>query len=281
MKKWIFVCAVAFLPFVIQAQNLNNYEDVIYLKNGSIYRGIIIEQIPEKSLKIQSGDRNVFAVQLSEIEKITKEEKPNNFYRSRHFEGRSLEKPHVDMPKERKPERVRYSGFYMNWALGAGFASGAGGGLAFEMRLGGKIFPKKSLNRKVKIGGDISVFGGVMGFPGSAAVGMTGVNGGVSIAFKPSRGIIYLTPYLGLNLAHSNRNDITYYDQYGNYYPSHVSKTNVSLPVGFKFEYNIKRFLAGAFVEAGGAWERNHDSWSNYNTFGAAGKVGLLVGVKF
>lgn len=281
MKKWIFASFVAFLPFVIQAQSLSNYEEVVYLKNGSIYRGIIIEQTPNQSLKIQSADRNVYAVPISEVEKITKEEKPRNLYRNRSLEGNSFEKPSLDTPKERKPEHVRYSGFYMNWALGAGSASGTGGGLAFEMRLGGKIFSKKSLSRKVKIGGDISIFGGVMGFPGSAAVGMTGINGGVSIAFKPSRGIIYLTPYLGLNLAHSNRNDITYYDQYGNYYPNHVSNTNISLPVGFKFEYNIKRFLAGAFVEAGGALERNHDSWSTYNSFGAAGKIGLLVGVKF
>src|SRR5690606_28852790 len=108
--------------------------------------------------------------------KITKEEKPRNLYRNRPLEGQLFERSSLDTPKELKPERVRYSGFYMNWALGAGFASGAGGGLAFEMRLGGKIFPKKALNRKVKIGGDISIFGGIMGFPGSAAVGMTGVN---------------------------------------------------------------------------------------------------------
>lgn len=124
MKKWIFASFVAFLPFVIQAQSLSNYEEVVYLKNGSIYRGIIIEQTPNQSLKIQSADRNVYAVPISEVEKITKEEKPRNLYRNRSLEGNSFEKPSLDTPKERKPEHVRYSGFYMNWALGAGSASG-------------------------------------------------------------------------------------------------------------------------------------------------------------
>lgn len=51
-------------------------EDVIYLKNGSVYRGVIIEQIPNVSMKIKTLGGNVFAVTMPEIEKITKEEKP-------------------------------------------------------------------------------------------------------------------------------------------------------------------------------------------------------------
>ncbi|MDR2844205.1 MAG: hypothetical protein LBV57_06110 [Candidatus Symbiothrix sp.] len=51
----------------------NNYQDVVYLKNGSIIRGIIIEQIPNQSLKIETVDRNVFVYKIDEIEKMTKE----------------------------------------------------------------------------------------------------------------------------------------------------------------------------------------------------------------
>ena len=49
------------------------YQDVVYLKNGSIIRGMIIEQIPNKSIKIQTKDGNVFVFEMDEIEKITKE----------------------------------------------------------------------------------------------------------------------------------------------------------------------------------------------------------------
>ncbi len=48
-------------------------QEVVYLKNGSIVRGVITEQVPEKSLKIQTADGSVFSYTMSEVEKITKE----------------------------------------------------------------------------------------------------------------------------------------------------------------------------------------------------------------
>ena len=49
-------------------------QEVVYLKNGSIIRGTIIEQVPNQSLKVQTADGSVFVYQMSEVEKITKEE---------------------------------------------------------------------------------------------------------------------------------------------------------------------------------------------------------------
>ena len=68
---------VSFILFVLIAtasfaQNYN-YQDVVYLKNGSIIRGIIIEQTPNKSIKIQTSDNNVFVYDMFEIEKMAKE----------------------------------------------------------------------------------------------------------------------------------------------------------------------------------------------------------------
>lgn len=51
----------------------SDYQDVVYLKNGSVIRGIIIEQVPNVSIKIQTADRNIFVYNISEVEKITKE----------------------------------------------------------------------------------------------------------------------------------------------------------------------------------------------------------------
>jgi hypothetical protein len=50
------------------------YEDVIYLKNGSIIHGVIIEQIPNVSIKIKNHGGDVFFYKIEEIEKFTKEE---------------------------------------------------------------------------------------------------------------------------------------------------------------------------------------------------------------
>jgi len=50
-----------------------NMRDVIYLKNGSIIKGIIIEQTHNVSYKIQTADGSIFIYPASEVEKITKE----------------------------------------------------------------------------------------------------------------------------------------------------------------------------------------------------------------
>ncbi len=48
-------------------------EDVIYLKNGAIVRGIIIEQVPNKTVEIKSNDNNYFIFKMDEVQKIAKE----------------------------------------------------------------------------------------------------------------------------------------------------------------------------------------------------------------
>ncbi len=48
-------------------------QDVVYLKNGSIIRGMIIEQIPNQHLKIQTNDGSVYVYNIDEVERIAKE----------------------------------------------------------------------------------------------------------------------------------------------------------------------------------------------------------------
>lgn len=48
--------------------------DVVYLKNGGVVKGTIIEQVPNQSLKIETSDGSVFVYQMSDIEKIGKEQ---------------------------------------------------------------------------------------------------------------------------------------------------------------------------------------------------------------
>ena len=86
MNKFAFILILVLLPFVSQAQE--TYEDVVYLKNGSIIHGMIIETVPNVSLKIKSGP-NVFAYKLDEVEKIRKEladgGKTNDFKKKGYF----------------------------------------------------------------------------------------------------------------------------------------------------------------------------------------------------
>jgi hypothetical protein len=47
--------------------------DGVYLKNGSVIKGIIVEQVPNVQIKIQTKDGNIFVYKFEEIEKITRE----------------------------------------------------------------------------------------------------------------------------------------------------------------------------------------------------------------
>lgn len=81
------------------------YEDVVYLKNGGIMRGMIIEQVPNQSLKIQTVGRNVFVYSFDEIAKITKEEiKP--------------EQPVVEPMEMEKPRKARRTTFIVEGNAG-------------------------------------------------------------------------------------------------------------------------------------------------------------------
>jgi len=48
-------------------------EDVVYLKNGSVIHGMIIEQKPNVSLKIKTHDGNVFVFETKDIDRIVRE----------------------------------------------------------------------------------------------------------------------------------------------------------------------------------------------------------------
>ncbi|MBU2650127.1 MAG: porin family protein [Bacteroidetes bacterium] len=74
MKKVLLSLLLLFVAILLSAQN-KEYEDVVYLKNGSIIYGQIVEQVPGEYIKIKSGERNVFVFRMEEIDKIVVEEK--------------------------------------------------------------------------------------------------------------------------------------------------------------------------------------------------------------
>lgn len=46
-------------------------QDTVYLNDGSIIHGKIIEEVPDSSLRIQTTSGNVFTYQMSDVQKIT------------------------------------------------------------------------------------------------------------------------------------------------------------------------------------------------------------------
>lgn len=70
MKKiFMLLLLLSSLNLSLSAQNM---QEVVYLKNGSIIKGVVIEQVPGESLKIQTYDGSIFVYKMSEVEKIIK-----------------------------------------------------------------------------------------------------------------------------------------------------------------------------------------------------------------
>ena len=73
MRRLISILFVA--VFCVSEEGLGQQlEDVVYLKNGSIIKGVIVEQIPGESVKLETRDGNVFVFTMLEIAKITREQ---------------------------------------------------------------------------------------------------------------------------------------------------------------------------------------------------------------
>lgn len=73
MKKILLILGVLFITIAIHAQE-PSVLDVVYFKNGSIIRGLVVEQIPNESLKIATMDGSLFVYKMDEVEKILKEQ---------------------------------------------------------------------------------------------------------------------------------------------------------------------------------------------------------------
>ncbi|MEI6089014.1 MAG: hypothetical protein WCR42_01040 [bacterium] len=69
----IFFTLLAFFAISTSAIAQQNLQDVLYLKNGCIIHGTIIEQIPYQTIKLETVYHDVFVYQMDEIERITKE----------------------------------------------------------------------------------------------------------------------------------------------------------------------------------------------------------------
>ncbi len=72
MKRTIAYFILLFL-LCSAVYSQSSYIDVVYLKNGSIIKGVILEQVPGKNLKLETTDKSIFVFDMAEVEKITRE----------------------------------------------------------------------------------------------------------------------------------------------------------------------------------------------------------------
>ena len=86
--KLVFPLAIVLLLIpVMDTSAQQNMRDVVHLKNGSVIKGMIVEQVPGESIKIQTADGSVFFYRMEEIERITKEQYEVNVRRKKSVFG--------------------------------------------------------------------------------------------------------------------------------------------------------------------------------------------------
>jgi len=73
--KYVCVC-IAILVLSISACYSQEKQDVLYLKNGDIRKGVVIENVINDYVKIQTSDGSTFTIKYADIERIAKEDKP-------------------------------------------------------------------------------------------------------------------------------------------------------------------------------------------------------------
>lgn len=89
MKTFILTTGILILlPFTLWAQA--NTEDVVYLKDGGIIRGEILEKNPNELIRIETAGRNVYVIMMDQVDEIKREPVPEpKFYINSGYVNRS------------------------------------------------------------------------------------------------------------------------------------------------------------------------------------------------
>lgn len=246
MKK-VLVVLVMLLSFSAYSSAQSYYTEVVYLKNGSIIRGLIVEQVPNVSLKIKTADGSIFAYQMADVEKITKEEDTRataaNSYRANNQTKKQARntlrgyKGFVDVGYifgvgdfgEEKFEVSTSHGYQFNnyFFLGGGMALNCFTELSsFSVPIFAN-FRANFINQKVTPFGDFKVgyaAGEIEGAYVSMAVG-------VRFALAKKKAINLRLEYV----AQDNEDAYYFYGGNNNYYYESSAMSGIGLKVGFEF----------------------------------------------
>jgi hypothetical protein len=135
MKRTYILLIFIFVSSIAFAQQV--YQDVIYLKNGDIAKGIIIENVPNDYVKLETKNGSVITFKYADIKKFTKEKivkekiKQEN---SKNVPASIITNQNVQNSPNNSMQNFSFVQ-YSSISLGYGNSYG-GGGVKFEYRFG-------------------------------------------------------------------------------------------------------------------------------------------------
>ena len=74
MKKYLLTFILAIIAMCGFTCAAADFTEVVYLKNGSVIKGLIVEQIPNKTITIKTENGSLIICNYDEVLRITKEE---------------------------------------------------------------------------------------------------------------------------------------------------------------------------------------------------------------
>lgn len=132
IKRFFLASLLLWGGLSLSAQRTN---ETVYLKNGSVIHGEIVEQVPGKSLTIKTRDGNTFVYDVNEVERITKERaEERHGHRGLDFsvEGGLLANKGGASGYGAIEAGKRFNEYFY-WGLGAGVGNGSGDGVAIPV----------------------------------------------------------------------------------------------------------------------------------------------------
>lgn len=94
MKKYFAILLFALIALIVKAQSIE--EDILILKDGSIYRGKIIDSTHADKIKMECYDRNIYVINKLDIEEIKKQPADLNYSLNRFKSKNSINQ--LDIP---------------------------------------------------------------------------------------------------------------------------------------------------------------------------------------
>lgn len=259
---------VIILNFFLLSIYAQESTETVYLKNGSIIYGRIIEEIPDVSIKIKTADGNIFMYNYSDIDKIIKinTQPPSNIInttpQNQPVNTISIAVAPLDTFTSPKPiiAKPDYKDYYK-----VGFS----GASAFGVLFGGSYFDEKVTYFSFQqfIGYRLSyrlLLGATLGFDlngkGSYSVAKIPftVDSRIYLAKKRS------SPFINIGAGYAMEKINTFYEDYNNNLtlPSKYTLRSIISNLSVGYDFRIKKNL-GIQINVGGRFNLYPKQYSN------------------
>lgn len=210
MNKVVLSVLSLLLAASLHAQTTDN---IVYLKNGSVIKGDVIESVPDRHIKVRTADGSIFVYQMTEVDRIVRDET-------------SRSKSASDTPAGWQQQGHRGLDFTVSLGPDINFGSGnSSASFATEVEVGKKF----NKNFYFGVGSGINAGGGNVVFP---------LYGSIR-TFFPSAGS-RVTPTLLFQGGYTFNPD---YDGMGRI----VLMPGIQVPVNAKVDFNCGLGYIGAF----------------------------------